>query len=56
MEGCRDTFSRDCAGSMMEPLVKFNEKLELQNQGGEREPISCGPADKDFGETYPVHD
>src|ERR1700761_5939242 len=25
----RDTFSRDFIGNIMEPLVKFNEKLEI---------------------------
>ena len=32
----RDTFSRDFAGNIMEPLVKFNEKLEIEPALAER--------------------
>ena len=32
----RDTFSRDFVGNIMEPLVKFNEKLEIEPALAER--------------------
>ena len=32
----RDTFSRDFVGNVMEPLVKFNEKLEIEPALAER--------------------
>ena len=32
----RDTFSRDFVGNIMEPLIKFNEKLEIEPALAER--------------------